>query len=1226
MSEKKNVKDILMDNRKKIVDDIIKSIEENKALFIYGWNREALRPQNPVSGAKYNGINRLILGREAVIRGLDDPRWLTYNQAKEKGWTVKRGAKGVKCEKWIFTEIVEEERINENGQKEKVKVEKKREKTIPSYFVVFHASDIYGIPPYEKVELKQDEVLEIANNFIKSSVCPIKEVAQDRAYYSPSNDEIILPPKEYFKDSQSFLATALHEMGHSTGHPDRLNRDFSGRFGDSAYAREELTAELTAMFIQSDLGIKLEGEHFNSHAGYLESWVSVLKNDYQEFYRAINESQKASDFLYENYLEYVKENNIELEKKNNINPELFEKLEVVFHYAEHDYGIEDETTLKGIEAYKFLDKLVKFDKELTEKREEVNKKLDEGIDVPYIPYEKTNITITYGNYSTKNIRLDIGDNEFGKFENVTKALEHRLMEFPNNLLENPKHFSDNSETLYGKFLNEIEIREQALILQERISNFLEDFKNQENQYIDMLPKNTNNISNNLSDVDKLSIKFAFSEIDNFFIEDKTYKGIEAIKLLNELYEKERNLNIDDGYFKTRLTVYYDENQLFSGRLDLGDRITENISLKEKNNIESFINYYISSEYFNPNIDEKVFETAQKLILEKLQDKNIENLYLSDDKKDGIFKTWLSDNKYEISNYIDNKPFGNVLTYNIENNEKYISERKIIKEGEITFHGFYDKEGKLREERTYSRGQYTGLTKYYDENYNVISHKFEVVQTENKLNENGQKEGLWTELNGNTYIEIYNYKDGVKDGKYAIFNSSSGKLAEEGEYKEGVQIGELNKYYFSGEILSEERIDIDSNDKKTVRGNYYSEDGKYRTSEIRVNDSLVGTRYIIDRESNTVVITEDYSNNILSGERKEFYSNGRIKSRVNYINGKPDGNYVEYYDKDYSKVKSAGEYKDGKREGQWHWYYDTGELKRVIVYDKGSVPLDEDSLQYITREFYKNGKKKSPVKFDTSIYLNDRNKRLTEFREEVFNHNVSYSIKKDIYLENRYEENWNISGKLLNYGGKLNNNKMNGNHISFFFQTDKIEQEKNYKDGNLHGEYKEYYENGQLKLEANYRNGKEEDITKTYYKNGNLSFSYNFKDGKLDGIYKNLDENGNYIYIKEFKDGKSIGKSQYFEENKLKLEVEDLSNSENQVFFTNIEKHKLYYTNGQLMEEGIYKNFEKEGLWKKYDSEGKLIKEEYYKNGELQKEIKEPIKEEGRAIRGRATRGRGGNER
>ena len=89
MSEKKNVKDILMDNRKKIVDDVIKSIEENKALFIYGWNREALRPQNPVSGAKYNGINRLILGREAVIRGLDDPRWLTYNQAKEKGWTVK---------------------------------------------------------------------------------------------------------------------------------------------------------------------------------------------------------------------------------------------------------------------------------------------------------------------------------------------------------------------------------------------------------------------------------------------------------------------------------------------------------------------------------------------------------------------------------------------------------------------------------------------------------------------------------------------------------------------------------------------------------------------------------------------------------------------------------------------------------------------------------------------------------------------------------------------------------------------------------------------------------------------------------------------------------------------------------------------------------------------------------------------------------------------------------
>lgn len=1124
MSEKKNVKDILMDNRKKIVDDVIKSIEENQSLFTYGWDREALRPQNPVSEAKYNGINRLILGREAVLRGLNDPRWLTYNQAKEKGWVVKKGAKGVKCEKWIFTEIVEEERINENGQKEKVKVEKKREKPIPSYFVVFHASDIYGIPPYEKVELKQDEVLEIANNFIKSSVCSIKEIAQDRAYYSPSNDEIILPPKEYFKDSQAFLATALHEMGHSTGHPDRLNRDFSGKFGDSAYAREELTAELTAMFIQSDLGIKLEGEHFNSHAGYLESWVSVLKNDYQEFYRAINESQKASDFLYNNYLEYLKENNIELKKKNKVNNELFEKLEITFHYAEHDYGIEDETTLKGIEAYKFLEKLVKYDKELTEKREEVNKKLDEGIEVPYISYKKTNITIKYGDYNTNKIRLDIGDGEFNKLDDVSKALEYRLNDFPNSLLSDPRHHSKNSKILYGEFLTEEELKEEALAIKEKIANIIKDFQTQESQYIDMLPNKLSS-PNTIPDVNKLKIKFNYTEINGIFQDNKIYTGIEALKLLNELYESERNLNPEDGYFKSRLVIYYDENQLFSGRIDLGDRIVDSISLEEKNNIESFINYYIVSNYLNPNIGEEVFEKATNVIIDNLKSKNLENLYLSSDKKDGIFKTWLSDNQYIIANYLDNEPLGKVATYNIENNKRYLSELQIINSGEINFHGFYDKEGKLKEERTYSRGQYTGLTKYYDENHNIISHKFEVVQAENKYNENGKKEGLWSKLKENTYIEIYNYKDGIKDGKYIIYNSSSGKIAEEGEYKDGVQIGELNKYYFSGELLSEERIEIDSDNKKIVRGVYYSEDGKYRISENKVNDSLVGTRYIIDRHSNNVVIKEEYSNNILSGERKECYSNGRVKSIVNYENGKPNGNYVEYYDKEYSKVKSAGAYLDGKREGQWHWYYDTGELKRIIAYDKGSVPLDEDSLQYISKEYYKNGKQKPPVKFDTSIALNEKNKRLIEFREEVFNHDVYYSTKTDIYSENKYNEHWNISGKLTEYGGKLNNNKMNGNNIVFFFQTDKIKQETYYKNGKEDGDSKMYWDNGNLMNHYLYKNGELHGEFKTFYQDGKLEITGCYTHDLKDGIWNQYDKNSNLKKQIKFEKGKFISEKE-----------------------------------------------------------------------------------------------------
>ena len=271
--------------------------------------------------------------------------------------------------------------------------------------------------------------------------------------------------------------------------------------------------------------------------------------------------------------------------------------------------------------------------------------------------------------------------------------------------------------------------------------------------------------------------------------------------------------------------------------------------------------------------------------------------------------------------------------------------------------------------------------------------------------------------------------------------------------------------------------------------------------------------------------EEYSNNILSGERKECYSNGRVKSIVNYENGKPNGNYVEYYDKEYSKVKSAGAYLDGKREGQWHWYYDTGELKRIIAYDKGSVPLDEDSLQYISKEYYKNGKQKPPVKFDTSIALNEKNKRLIEFREEVFNHDVYYSTKTDIYSENKYNEHWNISGKLTEYGGKLNNNKMNGNNIVFFFQTDKIKQETYYKNGKEDGDSKMYWDNGNLMNHYLYKNGELHGEFKTFYQDGKLEITGCYTHDLKDGIWNQYDKNSNLKKQIKFEKGKFISEKE-----------------------------------------------------------------------------------------------------
>ncbi|MDY2801461.1 MAG: zincin-like metallopeptidase domain-containing protein, partial [Fusobacterium mortiferum] len=307
-----NAYDIVMDDRKKLVEKIIENMENGDLIFKKGWDVSVLRPQNPVSEVMYLGGNRLKLGIEAVINNYKDPRWVTYNQAKTNGWQVKKGEKGTRCEKWIFTKTIKEK--DENGKI--VEIEKKLDKPFPTYFTVFNAEQIEGIPPLELKNIDKEQSFIIAEKFIKSSECPIKEVAQEQAYYSPFDDEIVLPLRTAFRSEEAFLRTTLHEMGHSTGHKTRLNRDMSGAFGSENYAKEELVAELCSLFTQARLNIKLEGEHFNNHTAYLKSWIGALKNDPNELFRAATKAEAASERLYNNYLEkeLLKEKNKKIEK------------------------------------------------------------------------------------------------------------------------------------------------------------------------------------------------------------------------------------------------------------------------------------------------------------------------------------------------------------------------------------------------------------------------------------------------------------------------------------------------------------------------------------------------------------------------------------------------------------------------------------------------------------------------------------------------------------------------------------------------------------------------------------------------------------------------------------------------------------------------------------------------------------------------------------------------
>ncbi len=317
--EKKTAKDIVMENRKKIVDKLIKNMEKGYVFQEWSWNRTALLPQNALSNIKYQGINRLNLSFEAIEKGYKDPRWLTFKQATEKGYKVKNEAKGVLCEKWIWEKREKvknpetgEIELDENG-KERFEIVRLQVPRI-SFFYLFNASQIEGITEYIEPEnnFNQSEIMYVADNFINSSECPICEVAQDKAYYSPMEDKIILPLRNCFKSDESFLGTLLHEMSHSTGNKERLDRDIINIFGTEKYAIEELTAELSCVFLEAEIGLNIDFTR-QDHINYFSSWIKALKDDPNELYKVCSNASNSCNRLIDNYERAIEKESINIQ-------------------------------------------------------------------------------------------------------------------------------------------------------------------------------------------------------------------------------------------------------------------------------------------------------------------------------------------------------------------------------------------------------------------------------------------------------------------------------------------------------------------------------------------------------------------------------------------------------------------------------------------------------------------------------------------------------------------------------------------------------------------------------------------------------------------------------------------------------------------------------------------------------------------------------------------------
>ena len=335
--------EIVMENRKKLVNCIIENMKKGYVWSPKAWDSTALSPYNPTSNCHYLGGNRVRLMMAAIEQEYQDPRWCTFEQAQRNGWSVQRGAKSVLLEKWIFDET----KTIEDSQGNKVEIKEPLNKPKVFYFRVFNAEQIRGIPKLEATTaMRTDpELWKIAETMLKSSQCAILQNGGDKCFYSPKRDQITLTSRYAFKSAEAFLSVAAHEMSHSTGHPSRLNRPLVNKFGTPDYAREELRAELGAALFKCDLQLPLSPEQLQDHSNYLSSWIKVLQEDPNEFFRACRDAEKISSYLHENY-----ENTLEIETHitteltaNNLKPEgeLLHKMQTLCEEAGKDLTLKE---------------------------------------------------------------------------------------------------------------------------------------------------------------------------------------------------------------------------------------------------------------------------------------------------------------------------------------------------------------------------------------------------------------------------------------------------------------------------------------------------------------------------------------------------------------------------------------------------------------------------------------------------------------------------------------------------------------------------------------------------------------------------------------------------------------------------------------------------------------------------------------------------------------------
>lgn len=268
------------------------------------WSTQAMSAVNGTTGRPYKGINRVLLG----LASREDPRWMTYQQAQAAGWQVMKGERGIGIVKLIDLGQQDIQRDQDRGPAEASAdtLSKEREQQGPKQwslrrYTVFNAQQVKGPPEFEAPPLNFEPIAraEAVIEALKAQTGLVVQHGGSKAFYAPSSDEVRLPLKSAFEDAYEYHATALHEGAHSTLAAHRLNRReaIAQRWGDEAYAVEELRAEICSAILAAETGVPISQAHIANHAAYLNSWINAIKRNPLALFSAAKDAEKMADYM-----------------------------------------------------------------------------------------------------------------------------------------------------------------------------------------------------------------------------------------------------------------------------------------------------------------------------------------------------------------------------------------------------------------------------------------------------------------------------------------------------------------------------------------------------------------------------------------------------------------------------------------------------------------------------------------------------------------------------------------------------------------------------------------------------------------------------------------------------------------------------------------------------------------------------------------------------------------